>query len=439
MGMFTSKKTFVKEILFVFLMILPGGNSFALDLSDVNNTLASTFMGLVDNNEGLTSFPSLNITSGGREESLGGAFTGLSDDICFFDYNPAASCILRLGEAALFHNSWIADSNLESLAWADRYGDFGVGAKLKCFYVPFTEYNYFGERVAGNYYSETTAIINASYNFFHGYYFKGLAVGVNLKGVWRSVPDYTDNETDSIISGSGLAQSGLGIMADIGFIMTFDAAKNFGSREPNLRLGLSVQNLGAAFTGFGSQGTFKLDDPLPTAVAFGASYRLFKKLALTADIKKPINLSDFSKSAAWSAGAGIEFNVTEFFSVLGGFRLKGANPRISLGSEFTIKKIVFDVNYTFDLTSSLNPVNHFSLSARFKLGDHGRKQKQEKCDSFYTRGLDEYSKGNYGAAISCWEAALKEDKSFTPAKKWIETVRASQKLFNRVINIQSLD
>ena len=411
----------------------------ALDLTDVYHTLGGTFSGFVDSNEGLTGFRSLNITSGGREESLGGAFTGLADDIGFFDYNPAASCLLRKGEVAVFHNSWIADSNIETLAWADRFNDLGLGAKIKCFYVPFTEYNYFGNRVAGNYYSETTACFNVSYNFFHGYYFKGLALGANAKAAWRSVPDYTDNETDMIIQGSGLAQSSLAVMADFGAMLSFDALKRFASREPNLRIGISAQNLGAAFKGFGSQGQLGLDDPLPSNICAGASYRLFKFLAITADFSQPVNFQNLSKSGLWSAGAGIDFYVTDFLEFMAGFRLKGGNPRISLGSEFRIKKFIFDLNYTFDLTSSMNPVNHFSLSARVNLGDRGRKARQDRCDDYYTKGLDEYSKGNYDAAVEFWRSALKEDKSFTPAKRWIQTVEGSQKLYKRVLDIQSLD
>lgn len=411
----------------------------ALDMTDAFDGLAGSFMGLVDDNEGLTSFPSLNITSGGREESLGGAFTGLCDDICFFDYNPAASCLLDHGEVALFHNSWISDSKLETLAWADRFGDFGMGAKIKCFYVPFTEYNYFGERVSGSYYSETTAVMNASYNFMHGYYFRGLAAGFNIKAAWRSVPDYSDNENNSVIKKSGLSQSALGLMADLGLMLNFNAGKLFDSRESNLRIGLSLVNLGVSLTGFGPQGSFGLDDPLPSAVRLGLSYRLLKPLALTADFCQPFNLSDIAKSAKWSAGIGIDFSITKYLEFMAGFRLKGANPRISLGSEFTVKKVIFDVNYTFDLTSSMNPVNHFSLSARISLGDHGRKERQQKCDALYTQGLEEYSRGNYDSALACWKAALQEGRSFTPAKRWIQTVESSMRLYERVLEIQSLD
>lgn len=431
--------TLKKRSLLTFIILLAASAASALDLTDVYHSLGSAFSSFIDPNEGMTGFRSLEVPCGGREESLGSAFTGLADDICFFDSNPAGSCLLQKGEVALFHNSWIADSNMETLAWADRFGDLGLGAKLKCFYVPFTEYNYFGDRVAGNYYSETVACLNASYNFFHGYYFKGLAVGGNLKAAWRSVPDYTNNETNAIISGSGLEQSALAVMADVGALVSFDVFKNFASREPNFRIGASFMNLGAAFCGFGSDKGLQFDDPLPAAACAGVSYRPFKKLKIALDFRQPLNFKDFSKSGLWSAGAGVEVLVTDFLEFMAGFRLKGGNPRISLGTEFKIKKFIFDLNYTFDLTSSINPINHFSLSARVALGDHGRKIRRDRCDALYTQGLDEYTRGNYDAAVECWKAALKEDKSFTPAKKWIETVQGSQRLYNRVLEIQSLD
>lgn len=429
----------VKSLLLSSLFLVSITHSFALEYTDVYNDFAGSFMGLVDKNEGLTSFPSLNITSGGREESLGSAFTGLCDDICFFDYNPAASSVLKKSEMAFFHNSWISDSALETIAGTMRFGNLGLGAKIKCFYVPFTEYNIFGDRVASNYYSETTGVLNISYNFFSGYYFKGLAVGANVKAGWRSIPDYTDNETNAIIKDSGLSQSAFAIMGDIGFLLRFDVAKNFDSRDPNLKIGLSVLNAGVSYTGFKSAKGVVLDSPLPTAISAGVSYRFIKPIAINAEFRQPLNLQDFSKSGLWSAGAGIDIYVTSFMEIMAGFRIKGGNPRISLGSEFIVSKLIMDVNYTFDLTSSINPVNHFSLSARLNLGDRGRAETQEIIDALYTEGLEYYSKGEYTEAIESWNKALALDKGFDPAREGIKTIAQSQSLYRRVLEIQMLD
>src|SRR5574344_2238308 len=146
-----------KFLLTVILLLLALPNfrrAEALSLIDVDGTLTDVFSLLVDDNEGSTSFRSLLVPTGGRAESLGTAYTGLSDDISFFDYNPSASSVLSQTEISLFHNQWISDSALECASATTRFGNMGIGASLKCFYVPFSEKNIFGEQTTSSYYSE---------------------------------------------------------------------------------------------------------------------------------------------------------------------------------------------------------------------------------------------------------------------------------------------
>ena len=414
-------------------------NAFALDYIDTFSSLADSFSGFVDKNAGTTVFPSLNIPSGGREESLASAFTAIADDISFFEYNPAASCVLKQTALGFFHNSWIADSNIETISATIRKDNLGLGVKLKCFYVPFTEYDDFGFRMASSYYSETTAIVNASYIFFNGYYFKGLAVGANLKTAWRSIPDYTDRETGQIIKNSGLAQSGAAFMTDLGLLLRFNAAKNFDDRDPNLKFGLAIQNLGVSLTGFGTAQGIRLDDALPTAISAGLSYRFIKPVMIAVDFKQPVNLMDFSQTQMYSFGAAIDVNVTDFVEVMAGFRLQGANPRISLGTEIELNKFILDMNYTFDLTSSLNPVNHFSLALKINFGDRGRYQRELEAEVYYEDGLKFYAQGRLDEAVESWKKCLEINPSFTPARNNIKLVQSSKRLFDRVIDIQSLE
>jgi tetratricopeptide (TPR) repeat protein len=411
----------------------------ALDYSDVNSTLSDVFSSLIDDNEGTTTFRSLNIPTGGRAESMGTAYTGLSDDISFFEYNPAASSVMKNTEFAAFHNAWIADSAMETIAGTIRSGNLGLGGQLKCFYVPFSEYNLYGERVSGSYYSETSATANISYNWLAGYKFKGLATGLNIRASWRSIPDYTDNDTNAIISGSGLAQSGLGLMADAGIMMQFNAAKFYTDRNANVRFGLSINNTGVSLTGFGSASGVQLDDPLPTKISAGISYRPIASVVFSADFRQPVNLQNISASGKWSAGTGFDVQVTSFFAVLGGFLIQGGNPRISLGSEFEIKGVKMDVNYTFDLTSSANPVNHISFAAKLNFGDRGRADLQKQVDNYYTAGLLFYAAGDLDSAIETWKKALAIDKHFDPAIDGIRAAENSQALYRHIIDIQNLD
>ncbi len=396
----------MKKIVFLTISLFFSSlRLFALNLLDVNTKLSKTFDSFVDDNEGLTSFRSLNIATGGRIEALGSAFTGLCDDIGFFDYNPAASATQEYTQFSVSHNAWISDSAMETLSATRRNGRLGYGAQIKCFYMPFTEYNIFGDHVTGSYYTESSATFNIAYNFLSGYDFGGIAFGANARVSWRGMPDYTDNETDKIIKKSGLAQSGLGMMGDLGVLMRFKAPKFYSDRNPNLAVGLAVNNLGASITGFGE--SVKKDDPLPTRVSLGLSYKPLKHLLITSEFRQPLNISSLSDSGKFSFAVGLETYVTKYFAFQGGFLLQGGNPRISMGSEFSLKSVKMDVCYTLDLTSSANPVNHISLSAKINLSDRGRKQALIKADAAYFEGLSYYSEGKYDEAIVKWNEAIK--------------------------------
>lgn len=407
---------------FIFILIfslLYTCGAFSLDYSDVTSGLSDLFDNFYDENEGITTFRSLLIPMGGRPESLGCAYTGLCNDVSYIDYNPSASSILEQTEIAFFHNSWIADSNVETIAATTRFNNLGIGGKISCFYVPFTEYNSFGERVAGNYYSETTGALNISYNIAPGYTFKGLAIGTNIKAAWKNIPDYTDNDTDEIISGSGLEQSALGIMGDLGFMLQFNLAKFYNSRDANFRIGISASNLGVALTGFGSDKGIHLDDPIQSTAGIGFSYKMIRPLTITAEFRQPFNLYDFTNYQLFYGGAGLCIDITDFFSILTGFQIKGGNPRFSLGGEFEFSKMRINANYTLDLTSTTVPINRISVSAKILLGDKGRKIIQDRMYELYNEGIYYFANKEYETAISKWQEALKLDKYFDPAKTGI--------------------
>lgn len=217
-----------------------------------------------------------------------------------------------------------------------RTNNLGYGGALKSFYIPFTEYNIFGERASTGYYSETTAAVNISYNFFAGYTFKGIALGTNLKTSFRSIPDYSDNISGQIIPKSGLSQSAVALSADAGMLLRFNMGKFYASRDPNFNIGLTLHNAGFAWTGFGKN--IRADDPLPSYAAAGISYKMIKPLTLAFEFRQPINMWNFSKSERASAAAGAEIRITDFFALQAGFLLKGVNPKISLGSSLEWKK-----------------------------------------------------------------------------------------------------
>ena len=428
-------KNHIRKILINFsLLFLCAGFAYSLDSSDITDFL--TDLGYFDSNknEGTTSYRSLLIPLGGRSESLGSAYTGLCDDAGYINFNAAAGCILTETQASAFHNSWIADSKMDTIVYTTRIDNFGFGLQAGCLYMPFTEYNIFGDRVNASYYTESNFAANLSYNFLAGYDFKGFALGATVKTVFRSVPDFTDDNTDAIITRSGLAQSGVGIMADLGLMLQFNFLKFFASRTPNVRIGISAQNLGAAFTGLSSPDGLKLDDPLPTYFAAGISCQFLPIITATFDIKQPVNLFHPEDYQMFSFGAGLILAFTKQFNLLVGGELKGGNPRFSVGSEFQFSNARLNFNYTLDLTSSFNPVNRISLSAKILLGDRGRAERQKQIDEHYLRGLEYYANSEWEKAIEEWEAVLALNKRYDPAILGIESAKSQIEMYNRVRN-----
>jgi len=404
------------------------GEVYALDLSDPYTTLAGIFEPLINENEGLTSFRSLLIPGGGRSEAMGSAFSALANDISFFETNPAGSATMPNTELAVFHNSWIADSRLETVSFTQRDDNFGYGASIRCFYVPFTEYNTFGERVSRGYYTETFGILNVSYNFLAGYYFKGIAAGANLKAGYRSMPDYSDNY-GNLQAGSGFSQSALAIMADGGVQTRFNFLKLYNSRDPNFFLGLTFRNFGPPVKG----------EALPSLVTFGSAYKPANPVTVSAEIQQPLNFLALSKSESTVYGTGVAVEFAKFFTFLGGFQLKGANPRISIGGEMNVNDLQFNVNYTLDMTTQAALFNMISLAAKLNLGDRGRLARQKKIEGLYISGLKMYASGKLEEAILIWNEALELDKRFDPAIEGIRTATVTLDLQQKIRDLQQIE
>ncbi len=340
--------------------------------SSLLDLLESIYGGGVDNNAGLTAFPVLNVPMGGKSEAMGTSFTAVADDLSFITWNPAGSSMMDNTELGFFHNNWIADTNVEGIVYTSRYKDLGFAAAGKWLYTPFTEYNLFGERVSKGYYSEAVGILNISYNFFSGYYFTGVSLGLNIKGAFRFVPDFADNNGE-IIEGSGLAQSAAAVMADFGALTRFDLFKFYSSREKNTSFGLVIRNLG-----FPSKG-----DPLPTVITAGLAYKPFRPIQLAFDFSVPLNMEepDLSEKPYWSLG--LSAAVTDFLSLRAGLLAKTGNARITAGTEIIIRNIALDINYSLDLLTQVEPLNRISVGVRFNFGDQGRQEAVNKADELY--------------------------------------------------------
>lgn len=411
----------------ILLFLLPFSLN-AMDVSDPYIFISGLFDSLIDPNGGLTSFRSLLIPGGGRMEAMGSAFTALADDISFFEANPAGSSTMKNTELAVFHNNWIADSRLETISFTQRREHLGYGASLRCFYVPFTEYNTFGERVSRGYYTETFGVFNISYNFLAGYNFKGFATGANVKLGWRGVPDYSDGQ-GTIREGSGLGQSALTVMTDIGIQTRFNLLKLYSSRDPNFFIGMSGRNIGPPVG----------DESPPTLFTLGTAWKPANPLVISAEYQQPFNILNPERSERAVLGAGAALEFTKFIAVLAGFQLKGANPRFSLGTELNVDDLQFNINYTLDLTTQATILNRVSLAAKLNLGDSGREARRIRVEEMYIEGLQLYARGELEAAIALWRRTLELDKRFDPAIEGIETAELTLEIQRMIRELQQLE
>ncbi len=392
------------------------GQSFSDIYNEASNLLSGPFF---DPNTGLTAFPSLLIPSGGLYEGMGTAFTAVASDASYIEANPAASATLVKSELSVLHNSWIADSSLESVEYTNRYKDLGYGFAGKFLYLPFTAYDEWGDQVSKGYYSEAIATVNVSYNFFSSYYFYGLALGANIKGAYRNVPS-------SIYPG----QSAGTAMIDLGALTRFNLFKTYASTDKNFSVGAAVKNLGFYVEG----------EPLPTEASFGLAYKPIRPLLVSTDFNYPFSLEpSLYPAELWNIATGMDLSLTDFFAVQSGFSYAGDDPRITIGSTVALKTMTLDLNYTLDLATQFGTDERFSVAANINLGDSGRAEIEREVEDYYAEGLEAYAKGNYASALSFWEQALKLDPTFQPAAQYEQTVKTAMGLEKAMENVRKVE
>lgn len=400
-------------LILLLLLLLSGvyGQSFY-------NSYFDFASGFADPNTGLTTFPILQIPMGGRYEAMGTAFTALANDFSYLDANPAASALLDRTQLALAHNAWIADTSIDSAIFTIRNENLGLGFGGKFLYVPFTEYDDWGDTQASIYYSETLASFNIAYNFFSDYYFDGLAVGANIKSAYRNIPAVIEP-----------GQSAFAFLADIGLLTRFNFLKNYSSRDRNFAVGLTAKNLGITTDG----------EALPTEASLGIAYSPIRPLTLTTDFNYPFSLKPEIPAEKWNIATGMDLRVTDFFALQSGFHYRGGNPRFSLGSELLTEAMSFNVNYTLGLdTQVAAPMDRLSVVASLDMGDRGRYTRQKMAESQYIAGLEAYATGSLREAVAYWQAALELDPRFTPAEENLETALKSIELEKDLIEINTL-
>jgi tetratricopeptide (TPR) repeat protein len=406
-----------KRVFLISVLLLTSIFVFG-EYSDFYYQWAGFFYPNIDDNAGLTLFPSLFIPMGGEYEGMGTAFTAVARDSSFIESNPAASSTLPRSELAFLHHSWIMDSNLESVIYATRAGNFGFATSGKFLYVPFNEKDEWGRAGGKGYYLEAIGTLNFSYNLFSSYSFSGIAIGTNIKLAYMGIPE-SIRPNESVLTA----------MVDVGLLTRFNLLKFYSSREENFAIGLTFKNYSPLST----------PDPLPTMATAGIAYSPIRPLLLAVDFNIPISLDPSIPAERVYLAGGFTLAFSPFIALQGGIKFKGGNPMLSLGTTIDLAYISFIVNYNLDLTNSLDPLDKFSIAAKFNLGDQGRASHRNSAEQLYLEGVDFYAKGDIEAAIGKWEKALEIDSSFSPARDYLAVAQKALKVKKEIVDKQKFD
>jgi len=129
----------------------------------------------------------LKLIYGSRALSLGGAYSGVANDVYYMDSNPAGGDPSKVFKLSLIHQEWIEDVNFEAVRLSRGITDqLFVGLGFTYLYLPFTYFDEYGYSDGKTYtLSQCMGMLNVGYKFRD----LNLAVGANLKGFYNYVPE----------------------------------------------------------------------------------------------------------------------------------------------------------------------------------------------------------------------------------------------------------
>ncbi len=449
----------MRKIFCFLLLILLSNTIFSEETEELYAEIYDIFVDSdeQDDNSGLNSFLTLYVPPGGKYEGMGTAFTGVPNDIGFFNANPAVSSRLNLSEVSFFHNEFIEDVEMETIAFTGRFKDFGFGFQGKWLHIGFTAVNEWAERSGKGIYSEFILKNNMSWNILRGFDFSGISAGINLNVAYRSMPDVYDslNVQD---------QSSFAAFIDIGVLTEFNFLKLFRSRSRNFSVGFSLMNVGREF--------IDGPDPLPSSANFGFAYSPIEPLTISYDLAYKFNIHNspelnndgnftqveyaITEGEGMYHAFGFDIRVLDIASLHGGFLYKPDTPRITLGTEISYQKspgedvkqerdiidsrneYIFAVNYSLDLIPE-TPLNRISIEFKLNLGDYQRLEKREKIQELYVKGLQQYSEGNIEDAIEIWTKCIELDDKFDPAIRMKGLAEQSIELQKKIKDREAID
>lgn len=264
---------------------------------------------------GTTGAQFLKIGVGGRATGMGGAYTGIAEDVSAIYWNPGGLGLLKTKEVMFVYNSWFQDITHQFLGFGlplGKIGTFGLGVTLLT--VGDME-----KRVADT--AEKVGTFKAQDMSLAIAYAKrmteNISLGANVKYIGQKIDD----------------ESASGMAVDLGSLIK--------TPVNNLTIGLAVANIGPGIKFVDES------DPLPLSYKVGAGYKLLKDtLTLGLDVIYPI---DNDITVASGIEYGLKFGADNVLAIRTGYRTgmeSGGLSGLGAGIGFMTKAIGIDVTWT---------------------------------------------------------------------------------------------
>lgn len=310
---------------------------------------------------GTTAASFLKISVGARSIGMGGAFTGLSNDISAMYWNPAGLATMNSGEAMFHHVNWIADVRYDVAAAAiliDGVGTLGGN---------FSSMNVGDMEVTTTTDPEGTGELFTAGGTSMGISFARsltdkFSIGFNVK----YIREYIWNENSSSI---GLDLGTLYVAPVLNGLRIGASMSNFGSkmrlegRDALIlyRTGAGDQNLVNAALELDS---YDLPLIFRVGLATDAIHDENSRLTLAIDAVHPNDNTEYVNS-------GIEYTWANILSLRGGWKSafeRGGEQGLTLGGglEYAVQgsvAVLFD--YAYQDFGRLQEVHYFSVGVKF--------------------------------------------------------------------------
>jgi long-subunit fatty acid transport protein len=262
----------------------------------------------------------LRIGVGERACSMGGAFTGLSDDGTAMFWNPAGATQLQSKTLTLGYTAYVADIKLGDFAYTVPMGKYAIGVGFHNLFVEDMARDIYGNNLGTftNNYANVGMMLSYKMD-------NGISVGGTVKALHEQLYTYTSN----------------GVAMDLGAMMPVGG----------ISLGMVVRNIGTSETG-----------TLPTDVRFGIGYAGLGSGIISSDIDIPVN-------GKKSIMVGGEYNVYKSLFVRGGYRYQdggsdvGTLDGLNAGLGFSVGKML--INYGFAPFGDYATIHRMSINTTF--------------------------------------------------------------------------